>query len=149
VTSANAPARPPLRSWGSARRMPVALTIVDVLPNALHQRLASALQAQDTLWRARTVAELDRLLSETTAHLTVIDPMLLPRRDGGTLVAAVLDRYPDVRVVSYTGQAPEGLNAVRPLMARGGRYSHLVLQGIDDAPEDFRALLENLLTTAR
>jgi AraC-like DNA-binding protein len=94
-----------------------------------------------TLHVARTVQELDTLLTLRPASAAVVDPVA-PGLSDPRLLLPIFERHAAVQVVVYTTVTPVAMRGYGMLAGAGVR--HLVVRGVDDFPEQFRDLLEAL-----
>jgi AraC-like DNA-binding protein len=94
-----------------------------------------------TLHVARTVQELDTLLTLRPASAAVVDP-LAPGLSDPRMLLPIFERHAAVQVVVYTTVTPVAMRGYGMLAGAGVR--HLVVRGVDDFPEQFRDLLEAL-----
>lgn len=112
------------------------MDILAFLPDRLLHPFRAVVRTAHTVRAVRDIREMEDSLREHPAHLIVADPQLV-----GTGVE--LDRARvTTHVVLYTTVSADALKACHVLGTRGYRY--VVLFGIDDAPETFRALLESV-----
>jgi AraC-like DNA-binding protein len=110
--------------------------IVALLPDRLLHPFRAVIRTAHTVRAVRGVRELEDTLRERATDVIVADPQLVSN-------GAELDRIRvTTHVVLYTTVSADALKACHALGARGYRY--VVLFGIDDGPETFRALLESV-----
>jgi AraC-like DNA-binding protein len=110
--------------------------IVALLPDRLLHPFRAIVRTAHAVRTVGTVREMEEVLRDRTADLIVADPQLVGN-------GAELDRIrATTRVVLYTPVSADALKACHALGTRGYRY--VVLYGVDDGPETFRALLESV-----
>lgn len=110
--------------------------IVALLPDRLLHPFRTVIRAAHSVRSVGCLRELEETLRTRPADVIVADPQLIGN-------GAELDRVrAGTHVVLYTTVSADALKTCHALGTRGYRY--VVLFGVDDGPETFRALLESV-----
>jgi AraC-like DNA-binding protein len=117
------------------------MDIVAYLAEPLLQAFRTVTASRYTLHVARSLQEFETMLTLRPASAAVVDPVAPGLLDPRALLP-ILDRHAAVQVVVYTSVTPRAMRGYGVLASAGIR--HLVVRGVDDAPEQFRDLLEAL-----
>lgn len=114
------------------------MDVVAYLSDPLLYSLRAATRGTATVYAAADTRALDALLTLHPAAAAVIDPQAPGLRDA-TALLPVFDRHAAVQVIAYTTLSPSGMRGYGLLASHGVR--HLVLRGVDDAPDRMRELI--------
>ena len=117
-------------------RIPV--DVIAYLSDPLLYSLRAAARGAATVHAASGTREFDALLTLHPASIAVVDPQVPGLRDP-TALLPIFERHAAVQVIAYATLSPGAMRAYGLLASHGVR--HLMLRGVDDAPERIRALL--------
>lgn len=117
------------------------MDVIAYLSDPLLYSLRAAARSAATVHAATGTREFDALLTLHPASIAVVDPQVPGLRDP-TALLPIFERHAAVQVIAYATLSPAAMRGYGLLASHGVR--HLMLRGVDDAPERIRALLASV-----